>query len=56
VEREALGLASAGDGATFAAICESIATAANVGEDPAALINRLLARWLLEGLLIRSLD
>jgi hypothetical protein len=51
-EREALELASVG--ASFAAICESIA--AVCGEDdpiaPVELINRLLARWLDEGLLV----
>ena len=52
-EREALRLASTG-GTTFAVICEAIATAAVEGEDVAALINRLLARWLLDGLLIRT--
>jgi hypothetical protein len=51
-ERAALELASVG--ASFAAICESIA--AVCGEDdptaPVALINRLLARWIDEGLLV----
>jgi len=48
-ERAAFELASAGT--TFAAICEAIA---EVGRDadPVALINRLLARWIQEGLLV----
>jgi hypothetical protein len=48
-ERAALELASAG--ASFAAICEVIA-AVRGDDDPVALINRLLARWLEEGLLV----
>ena len=48
-ERAALELASAG--ASFAAICEVIA-AVRGDDDPVALINRLLARWLDEGLLV----
>jgi len=51
-ERAALGLASAG--ASFAAICEAVA-AVCVADDavaPVALINRLLARWVGEGLLV----
>jgi hypothetical protein len=54
-ERAALKVASAG--ASFAAICETVAAAC--GEDdqlgsiaPVALINRLLARWVGEGLLL----
>lgn len=51
-ERAALELASAG--ASFAAICDAVA--ATCGEDdrtqPVALINRLLTRWLSEGLLV----
>jgi hypothetical protein len=51
-ERAALELASVG--ASFAAICAEVAAAC--GEDgpiaPVALINRLLARWLAEGLLV----
>ena len=48
-ERAALELASAQ--ADFAAICEAIA-AVSGDEDPVVLINRLLARWLEEGLLV----
>jgi hypothetical protein len=48
-ERAALELASAQAG--FAAICEAIA-AVSGDEDPVVLINRLLARWLEEGLLV----
>jgi hypothetical protein len=54
-ERAALEVASAG--ASFAAICETVVAAS--GEDdeiglitPVALINRLLAGWLAEGLLV----
>lgn len=48
-ERAGLKLASAGAG--FAAICEAIAS--ECGDDETvALINRLLARWLEEGLLV----
>jgi hypothetical protein len=50
-ERAALEQASAGT--SFAAICEAVA-AASGDDDPVALINRLLARWLEEGLLIRD--
>jgi len=55
-EREALRMASATEGTTFAAICEAIAAGAGEGQDAAALINRLLARWLLDGLLLGSSD
>jgi putative DNA-binding protein len=55
-EREALRLASVNGGATFAAICEAIAAAAGANDDVAALINRLLARWLSDGLLINAAD
>ena len=48
-ERAALALAR--DGAAFAVICEAVAAQAQPDEDPAALINRLLARWLSDGLL-----
>jgi hypothetical protein len=47
-ERAALELVSAG--ASFAAICEAVA--ACVEDDAVALINRLLARWIGEGLLV----
>lgn len=69
VEREALRLASADGGTTFAEICDAIATAASSdessthegevtigtdgGEEVAATINRLFARWLHDGLLVR---
>jgi hypothetical protein len=52
VERGALRMASVAGGTTFAAICEAIAAAANETDDVAPLINRLLTRWLLDGLLI----
>lgn len=48
-ERTALERASAG--ASFAAICEAVAAMCGK-DDPVALINRLLARWLDEGLLV----
>ncbi len=48
-ERAALGLASTG--ASFAQICEAVAADAG-REEPVALINRLFARWLGDGLLI----
>jgi hypothetical protein len=48
-ERAALELASAG--ASFAAICEAVAAVCG-GDDPIALINRLLAQWIREGLLV----
>jgi len=47
-ERAALELARSG--ASFAAICEAVAAGCGA-DDPVALINRLLARWLDEGLL-----
>jgi len=53
-EREALALAA--PGATFATICEAIAATAADAEDVVPLINRLLDRWLTDGLLMRSLD
>jgi len=50
-EAEALDAASCGS--TFAEICEVVA--ANVDdEDPVAAMNRLLARWLADGLLVRG--
>ncbi len=51
---EALRLVSVDGGTTFAAICEAIAEAASESDDIAALINRLLARWLSDGLLIHA--
>lgn len=50
-ERAALGLATRS--ASFAAICEAVAADAGV-DDPVALINRLLARWLADGLVTAS--
>lgn len=47
-ERTALGLAA--DSASFAAMCDAVAAEAGE-ENPVALINRLLARWLADGLL-----
>ncbi len=59
-ERAALEVASAG--ATFATICKTVAAACGRDQlgsddqpgstDPVALINRLLARWVAEGLLV----
>ncbi|MGZ6174777.1 MAG: hypothetical protein ACXWNB_02995, partial [Candidatus Binataceae bacterium] len=50
-ERLALELASTG--ASFAAICESVAGAAEGNSvAPVALINQLLARWVEDGLLV----
>jgi hypothetical protein len=48
-EHAALELARVG--ANFAAICEAVAAGCGA-DDPVALINRLLARWLDEGLLV----
>jgi len=63
-EREALRLvlptphpmSSSIAGAAFAAICAAIAAKANADEDVAASISRLLARWLADGVLMRSPD
>ena len=50
---EADALEAASRGATFAEICDVVA--ANVGiEDPVAAMNRMLARWLSDGLLTRG--
>jgi hypothetical protein len=46
-ERAALTLAA--EGASFAAMCEAVAAAAE-GDDAVGLINRLLGRWLADGL------
>jgi hypothetical protein len=70
VEREALHLAKVEVGATFAGICEAVATVAGSGEgvasegdvttgtddgeEIAATINRLFACWLQDGLLVRA--
>ena len=51
-EAAALRLALAASGATFAVICEAIAAAADQVDDVAALINRMLARWLADGLML----
>jgi len=50
-EADALGAASRG--ATFAQICDLVAARAD-NRDPVATINRLLARWLSDGLLART--
>jgi hypothetical protein len=50
-EGAALGVAS--KGANFAAVCEAFASRLD-GENPAAEINRILTRWLADGLLVRS--
>jgi hypothetical protein len=55
-EREALRLASLDGGTTFAAICEAIAAAVGPDDDVPAMINRLLARWLSDGVLISAAD
>ena len=54
-EQPALLLANADGGATFADVCEAIATATHT-DDIAALINRLLAGWLRDGLFLRPAD
>jgi hypothetical protein len=51
---ERAGLELAGQGATFESICEAVGTEADSDEDLAALINRMLTRWLSEGLLTRE--
>jgi hypothetical protein len=40
-------------GASFAVICEAIAAVADAS-DPVALIGRLLARWLVDGIIVRA--
>jgi len=50
-ERSAMRLLQ--EGATFAAICDAIAIDADANDDVAARINRILARWLSEGLIVR---
>ncbi len=50
-ERAALEVAS--KGTNFAALCGTFASRLE-GEDPAAEINRILTRWLADGLLVRS--
>jgi hypothetical protein len=49
---EADALAAASGGATFAEICDVVAANAD-DEDPVAAMNRVLARWLSDGLLRR---
>ena len=56
IEHAALLLASADGGATFADVCEAIAAAAHTTDDVAALITRLLAGWLRDGLFLRPAD
>jgi hypothetical protein len=51
---ERAGLELAGQGATFESICEAVGAATNSDEDLAASINRMLTRWLSEGLLTRE--
>jgi Putative DNA-binding domain len=52
-QAEADALAAVSRGATFAEICEVVA--ADGGEqDPVAAMNRMLARWLADGLLVRG--
>jgi hypothetical protein len=49
---EADALEASSRGATFAEICDAVANAND--EDPVAAMNRLLARWLSDGLLARG--
>jgi hypothetical protein len=51
VETDALALLQ--KGVSFAAICEAIETA-HSGSDHVALIGRLLARWLADGIIMRA--
>jgi putative DNA-binding protein len=51
VETGALALLS--EGASFAAVCEAVATLAP-GPDQVALIGRLLSRWLGDGIIVRA--
>jgi hypothetical protein len=46
-------LEAASRGATFAEICDVVAVVAD-DQDPVAALNRMLARWLADGLLIRG--
>jgi hypothetical protein len=50
---EADALDAASRGATFAEICDVVAANAD-GQDPVAAMNRLLARWLSDGILVRG--
>ena len=50
---EADALEAAARGATFAEVCEVVAGCGGVG-DPVAAINRMLARWLSDGLLVHG--
>jgi hypothetical protein len=52
-EAEAWALALLSEGASFAAICEVIADLA-AGSDQVALISRLLAQWLADGIIIHA--
>jgi hypothetical protein len=50
-QTETRALEAAARGATFAKMCELVAADAGEGVDPVAEMNRLLARWLSDGLL-----
>ena len=50
---EADALEAASRGATFAEICDVVAANAD-DQDPVATMNRMLARWLSDGLLTRG--
>ena len=52
-QAEADALAAVSRGATFAEICEVVA-ADGGKQDPVAAMNRMLARWLSDGLLVRG--
>jgi len=52
-QAEADALAAVSRGATFAEICEVVA-AGGGDQDPVAAMNRMLARWLADGLLVRG--
>ena len=51
---ERAGLELAGQGAAFESICEAVGAEIGSEEDLAASINRMLTRWLSEGLLTRE--
>jgi hypothetical protein len=50
---EASALAAVSRGATFAEVCDLVAADAG-NEDPVAMMNRMLARWLSDGILVRG--
>jgi hypothetical protein len=52
-QAEADALTAVSRGATFAEICEAVATGGGE-QDPVAAMNRMLARWLSDGLLVRG--